>query len=186
MLLVKINWFKLNRALHRDIGYLVAGITIIFAISGIAVNHRDQWNSNYRIEYSQKPIQSIEIKSSQEEIIAEVKNAFQIDANIISSHWHSQKVLKLFFENNSIVSIEFNLNKMTLETTRPRFLLKNFNKLHLNESNKLWTLISDIYAIALSYLSISSLFMVKGQKGISGRGAILFGIGLLIPLYFLI
>ncbi len=40
---------KLNRILHRDLGYFFFGMTIIYAVSGIALNHRHQWNPNYII-----------------------------------------------------------------------------------------------------------------------------------------
>ena len=45
-----MNWRKWNNILHRDIGYLCVGLTIIFAVSGIAVNHVENWNPNYKIE----------------------------------------------------------------------------------------------------------------------------------------
>ncbi len=43
---------KLNRVTHRDIGYLITGLTIIYAISGVALNHMHDgnWNPNYIIE----------------------------------------------------------------------------------------------------------------------------------------
>ena len=45
-----MNLSKLNRITHRDIGYLIAGLTIIYAISGIALNHKNNWNPNYIFE----------------------------------------------------------------------------------------------------------------------------------------
>ncbi len=45
-----MNLSKLNRITHRDIGYLIAGLTIIYAVSGIALNHKHDWNPNYIIE----------------------------------------------------------------------------------------------------------------------------------------
>ena len=45
-----MNLSKLNRVTHRDIGYLIAGLTIIYAISGIALNHKNNWNPNYIFE----------------------------------------------------------------------------------------------------------------------------------------
>ncbi len=38
---------KLVIATHRDVGYFLAGLTVIYAISGVAVNHVDDWNPNY-------------------------------------------------------------------------------------------------------------------------------------------
>lgn len=37
------------RKWHRDIGYFIAGLTIIYSISGVAVNHIDDWNPSYTI-----------------------------------------------------------------------------------------------------------------------------------------
>ncbi len=44
-----MKWRKLIIATHRDVGYFFAGLTVIYAISGIAVNHIEDWNPNYVI-----------------------------------------------------------------------------------------------------------------------------------------
>ena len=44
-----MKWRKWNNIIHRDLGYLCVGLTIIYSISGIAVNHVDEWNPNYNI-----------------------------------------------------------------------------------------------------------------------------------------
>ena len=36
------------RAVHRDIGYLAVGFTVIYALSGIAMNHIDDWDPNFQ------------------------------------------------------------------------------------------------------------------------------------------
>ncbi len=41
------KWRKWNRAVHRDFGYFFFGMVIIYALSGIAINHLDDWNPNY-------------------------------------------------------------------------------------------------------------------------------------------
>ena len=48
-----MHWRKLNHLLHRDIGYLCIGLTIIYAISGVVVNHTSHgFNPSYTIEKS--------------------------------------------------------------------------------------------------------------------------------------
>ena len=37
------------RVLHRDLSFLFAGMVLIYAISGIYMNHRDQINPHYSI-----------------------------------------------------------------------------------------------------------------------------------------
>ena len=46
---MKIKWRKWNRAIHRDLGYLFVAMTIIYSLSGIAINHLNDWNPNYII-----------------------------------------------------------------------------------------------------------------------------------------
>jgi hypothetical protein len=47
-----MRWRRLNNAVHRDLGYLCFGLTIIYVISGVAVNHIDSWNPTYALEKS--------------------------------------------------------------------------------------------------------------------------------------
>ena len=44
-----MHWRKLIIATHRDVGYFFAGLTVIYAVSRVAVNHIDDWNPNYVI-----------------------------------------------------------------------------------------------------------------------------------------
>ena len=46
---MRIRWRYWNRVLHRDIGYLCVGMTLIYALSGIALNHIDDWNPSYTV-----------------------------------------------------------------------------------------------------------------------------------------
>ena len=39
---------RFPRAREFDVGYLVVGLTVIYAISGIAINHIDDWNANFK------------------------------------------------------------------------------------------------------------------------------------------
>ena len=45
------NWRTQLRALHRDLGFLAVGLTLIYATSGIAVNHINDWNPSF-VDYS--------------------------------------------------------------------------------------------------------------------------------------
>jgi len=67
-----------------------------------------------------------------------------------------------------------------------RRVFNESNFLHLNKPRKLWTYIADLFAVALTFLAISGLFMIKGKKGFKGRGKWLTSIGIVIPIIFLI
>jgi len=45
---------------------------------------------------------------------------------------------------------------------------------------------ADVYAVMLFVLAITGLFVIKGKKGIAGRGAWMTIIGIAIPVLFLI
>ena len=35
-------------SLHRDAGYLAVGLTIVYAVSGLAVNHVSDWDPSFK------------------------------------------------------------------------------------------------------------------------------------------
>jgi hypothetical protein len=45
---------------------------------------------------------------------------------------------------------------------------------------------SDLYCVVLIIVTITGLFVLKGKKGITGRGAWLTGLGVVLPLAFLV
>ena len=53
----RFRWRYWNNVLHRDLGYLVVALTIIYAVSGIAVNHVHDWNPNYSIDRIERKIE---------------------------------------------------------------------------------------------------------------------------------
>ena len=44
LLTAEASWL---RAIHRDVGYLAVGLTLVYAISGLAINHIKDWDPNY-------------------------------------------------------------------------------------------------------------------------------------------
>ena len=44
-----MSWRQWNSVLHRDIGFLCIGLTLVYAISGVAVNHIGDWNPSYTV-----------------------------------------------------------------------------------------------------------------------------------------
>ena len=55
-----MNWRRLNNVLHRDIGYLAVGLSIVYGVSGVAVNHKADWNPSYRVTKTARQIEPIE------------------------------------------------------------------------------------------------------------------------------
>lgn len=179
-----MNWRKWNNILHRDIGYLCVGLTIIFGISGIAVNHIEHWNPNYKVEEIEFKINPITV-TNENDMAAAVVSQLNINEKIESTFRSSPEKLKIFLSNRTI---EFNASngQGVIELIGERTLLYDMNFLHLNHAKKAWTYFSDLYAVALIFLAVSGLFILKGKKGIAGRGAWLTAIGLIFPIIFLL
>ena len=157
---------------------------MIYAISGIAVNHIEDWNPNYSIEVSEFRIQN-SAGLEEEEIVKTVLGRLGQEVEIESSFRPSPQQLQLFFSGNTI-HINLSTGNVRLELVKKRPVLFDFNFLHLNHAKKLWTWVADLYAVALFFLAVTGLFVLSGRKGIKGRGAWLTAIGVLIPVVFLI
>jgi hypothetical protein len=70
----------------------------------------------------------------------------------------------------------------TLKTLARRPVLFEVNSLHLNNLKGLWTYVADLFALALMFLAITGMTMMKGDRGLAGRGKWFVGAGLLIPI----
>jgi len=177
---------KWLRVLHRDIGYVATGLTVIYAISGVAVNHVDEWNPNYIIEKTQTPIIPLD-----DSIFIAEKTADYVISQVgekgkVKSYFRPDpETFQIFLEGNTI-SVDLKEWVVSQEKVKSRSLIRETNFLHLNAPKKIWTYIADIFAAALAFLAISGLFMIKGKNGIKGRGAWLTIAGFIIPVIFLI
>ncbi len=175
---------KINRAIHRDLGYFFFGMCIIYGLSGIALNHRHHWNPNYIITQKSYLLELPEpdVSDNREQAIHFLR---QIDRHeeyrtVLRSGDH----LRIFIRNGS-VTVNVYSGKAELETIRPRPVFRQVNFLHYNNPRKLWTWFADAYAAALIIMAFTGLFILKGKNGITRRGAYLTGAGIIIPLALL-
>ena len=67
-----MNWRRLNNIVHRDLGYLAVGLTIVYGISGLAVNHKADWNPSYRVRKTVERIEPI-TATTRDEIVREAR-----------------------------------------------------------------------------------------------------------------
>jgi uncharacterized protein len=182
---MKLNWRKWFRVVHRDFGYLFFGMTIIYSISGIALNHLDDWNSNYiitRKEISIDPALITPTISKKE--MRELMKPYNEDKNYKNHYFPQPGQLKIFLKGGSVM-INTETGQGLLERVDRRPFFREMNFLHYNPAVS-WTLFSDIFAGALILLAVTGLFLVRGAKGISGRGAWMTALGIIIPIVFLL
>jgi uncharacterized protein len=180
-----MKWRQWNNNIHRDLGYLCFGLTILYAISGIAVNHIADWNPNYRIEHIESRLNPNDLNMYQGEAqVQYILNQINEDRKVKSSFHPGPETLQIFVEGNT-VSVSLVTGKTTQEKAVTRPIIHKMNFLHLNHPKKLWTWFADLYALSLVTLCITGLFVLRGKKGISGRGMWLVGAGVIIPVSFL-
>ena len=177
---------KWGRIIHRDFGYLFFGATIIYAISGIALNHIGDWNPNYSVELVEFST-NIDLKNK-ENLRQNINVLLEDVANPKDYKKHyfpKDNELKIFLSGGSSVVVDVTTGKGYAEFLKRRPFFYQVNYLHYNP-NRWWTWFSDIFAGVLLLLAFTGIILIKGKMGITGRGAWLTAIGILVPLLFLI
>ena len=90
--------------------------------------------------------------------------------------------IRIFTETNTI-DVELKTGKTQLEKVTKVPVLYEFNFLHLNKAKGAWTWIADIYGLALCFLAISGVLMIRGRT--ISRGLLLTAAGILFPAAYL-
>lgn len=180
----RFQWRTMLRTVHRDAGNLAIGLTLIYALSGIAVNHieKDGWDPNFTSfqhthdlggplagddqAVADRVLERLNIRDKPKEIYRPVPAELEIS--------FKQRTLHVNTETGKVLD----------EGQNPRFFLRIANWLHLNRGKKAWTYVADGYAVALLLLAFSGMFMLPGRKGLIGRGGIFVVLGIAIPVVY--
>jgi uncharacterized protein len=180
-----INWHKVNNVLHRDVGYFFVGMTIIYSISGIALNHISDWDPNYIIRNETVHVQKTTLHPgmSRQEVMNVVEE-LGIDNKLKKHYYPNAQTLKVFLDGGSL-TMDIQSGEGILEAVSRRPVFYEMNFLHYNHSKFLWTWFSDIFAVGLVLLAITGLFVLKGKNGLKRRGVWFALTGIIIPLIFL-
>ncbi|MDX5585044.1 MAG: PepSY-associated TM helix domain-containing protein [Aureibaculum sp.] len=177
---------KWSRILHRDIGYFFIGTTIIYGLSGIALNHMSDWNPNYSVEVNNFTTSiDLEKSSSTKNNILLLLDEIDNRKNYKKHYYPNSNNIKIFLKGGSSIMVNVTNGNGMAEYLKRRPVFYEVNFLHYNP-NRIWTWFSDAFSASLILFAITSFFMVKGKKGIKGIGGIYTALGILIPLLFLI
>jgi len=179
-----VRWRRLIIAVHRDVGYLAAGLTVVYAVSGVAVNHVADWNPNYVIETVER--QAGDVPEGPAAAMARtVLERLGIDGQPTSVVRMGPGELRIFFEGRTL-KVTLPGGRVLDETVRRRPVFFELNFLHLNHGKGVWTAVADLYAVALATLALTGIFIIPGKKGLGGRGRWLLLAGVLFPLMYLL
>ncbi|ADV43132.1 hypothetical protein Bache_1122 [Bacteroides helcogenes P 36-108] len=177
---------KWSRLIHRDLSFFFSGMVLIYAISGIVMNHRNTINPNYSVELRQYTL--TETLPPQADIqksdVLKLLKPLGEEKNYTKHYFPQANRMKVFLKGGSNLLVELPTRQATYEKLTRRPLLSALTKLHYNPG-RWWTFFADSFAVGLIIITITGMAMLKGAKGLWGQGGIELAAGILIPLLFL-
>ncbi len=178
---------KWSRIIHRDLSFFFAGMILIYAISGIVMNHRDHINPHYTVtrkEYKITEDLSDKNKVDEKTILALLEPLNETE-NYTKFYYPKPNQLKVFLKGGSSLLVNTETKEAVYESLKRRPLLSHMVQLHFNPG-RWWTWFADAFAVCLIIITVTGTMMIKGSNGLWGKGGIELLIGILIPILFLV
>lgn len=179
---------KWSRIIHRDLSFFFSGVILVYAISGIFLNHRRDFNPNYIIKkYTFVVDGTLPLAKSdfsEKRIKNELLTPYGESKNYTKHYFPEEQTMKVFLKGGSSMVVNMQTGQGVYESVKKRPVFSSLNRLHYNP-NRWWTIFSDVFAASLIIITVTGLIMNKGRKGIMGRGGIELIVGIVIPLLFI-
>src|SRR5690606_3735770 len=179
-LVVKKRWRAWLRAVHRDIGYLAIGFTVIYAVSGIAQNHIEDWGEVSYATY-EKTLQIAPLAADAPDDVVVKTVADAAGLGTPTGVFRAGDEVRLEYANGAKVTAIG--DTVTIQGRERRAFIGAANWLHTARNKAGWKYVADAYAVLLLYLAISGIFMIKGRLGLKWRGALLISAGVAVPVF---
>jgi hypothetical protein len=176
---------KLIRVLHRDVGYFLFGLVTFYSVSGIAVNHIDEWNPSYSTTESSFSVGALH--GDLDALERELVRRLELDPDDVAGrHRPAPDTFVVFLPHGGEARVDPESGEGTLKQVETRPFLFESNVLHLNHLKGVWTWVADAFAVLLIMLAATGLFILKGRTGLGGRGKWFVAAGLLLPAAFVV
>lgn len=172
-----VRWLRI---IHRDLGYIMVGVCLVYGISGMLMNHMNGKDPAYKSEQHtvQLPVgldnTGLSEAWNEQDRVPRLKNAMPID------NQHTRLLL-----DGGVGVYNRETGILDYETHKKRPFVYWVNKLHYNKVAG-WSIMADLFAVSLIFFAVSGLFMIRGRKGLAGRGKWFLLGGLLIPVCYII
>lgn len=185
------------RSLHRDLGYFVIGLTLIYAITGIILSGRGLgW---FKVEFQDSAVvaQNIKAKDFNKEFIKIVLDGKVSEVFPESSYKSVKKHMRLklvkqegdvfHFKAWRSLRVKYESQSGNLDVRYKGYpvALEIFIDAHKAAHESAWFYLAIIYSVILSFLAISSFWMVKGKNGFRRRGVYFMLAGFAVVAIFL-
>lgn len=156
------------RILHRDVGFLVVGLIMVYALSGIVLVYRDT-----------------DFLKTETNVERQVKPGLETPEQLGRAlHMRHLEVLKtegsiLYFKGGTYDQAT---GKAEYRVKRLPSFLNHMIGLHKTTSQSFTKIPAIVFAVLLLFLAVSSFWMFKPHSPLFRRGLLLTGIGILIAL----
>jgi hypothetical protein len=163
------RWRTTNLVLHRNFGYFFSLLTIVYCLSGLALNHINEWNPDFILtkrEIQVEPRLAAGARLSPEELAA--LDRLVGEARQRASDYPTPDEVKVYYESGSLY-LDLVMGSGVYENLRRRPIFYESNVLHRNSAPG-WRWASDVFAIALIIINVTSLLVLRGRYGLGGRG----------------
>lgn len=168
-----------NVAWHRDLGYFFTGLIILYCISGLALNHVNDWNPDFIVQRKQIPLgRAFERQNISTDTIKMMSKAAG-ETQFKVYDFPTQDQVKIYYEHATL-HVWLHTGIAQYERLVKRHVFYEANVLHRN-SLKGWKWVSDIFACFLIFICISGLLIARGKYGFKQRGVWLVLAGLVLP-----
>lgn len=186
------NLRKTLRGLHRDAGYLVVGLTLVYALSGLAVNHIKDWDPNFVQaeahhelgEHTPQRLTDLADDAKTQALAAQILKELNIPGSPSEVYAISETELDITLPEGKL-AVDLTRRSADFSGQKPRVFLRLANWLHTNRGKKSWTVIADLYAVLLLGLATSGLLLIR-EKSWLGRKTLLVGTGVLVPIVYVV
>lgn len=168
------------RVVHRDLGFLMVGLCLVYGVSGFLLNHMNGKDPAFKTEEASVTLtqglnheELMKAWKSHPELPA-LKKVFRVDED------HFRLMLE-----GGIGIYNAQTGVTAYETHEKRPVIYWFSRMHYNRVSG-WNFIGDFFAVSLVFFAASGLFMVKGKSGLAGRGKWYLLLGVLIPVLYVV
>lgn len=178
---------KYCRKIHSHLSFFFVGIILVYAISGITMNHLKDFNPQYMIsvtDYTANKKYLNKQKLVKSDVIELLKEVGE-EANYTKHYYPNKTTMKVFLKSGSSFTLNTETGEAKYEALVKRPFFSQLSFLHYNPGSW-WTIFSDIFAICLIIICITGIFITKGKYGLKGIGGIELMAGISIPILFLL
>ena len=125
---------KWSRLIHRDLSFFFSGMVLIYAISGIVMNHRDTINPNFSITRKEYKIaEKLPDKAgmSKEKVLTLLEPLGET-GNYTKYYFPKTDVMKVFLKGGSSLLVNVKTGEAVYESVTRRPLIGAMSRLHYN------------------------------------------------------